>query len=348
MSEIFTKSYAAFDENAIFKPYTFYRHKLDDNEILIDIKYSGICHSDIHTVKSEWGKAHYPCVPGHEIVGVVSAIGKNVTKFSVGDIAGIGCLVNSCGECEACKNSFEQFCSKGAVWTYNSKDYFHSNEITKGGYSDKITVSEKFAIKVPKDAPLEKVAPLFCAGVTTYSPLVFSKVKEGMNVGVAGFGGLGVMALKYAIKMGAKVSIFARSNKKEQKAYELGASAFYTDTKDVKESFDFIISTIPTKYDISDYLRLLKIGGEMAVVGLPPLEDDKGINIDTLVHVANKKLYGSLIGGIKQTEEMLEFSLKHEIYPEVKIIKASEINEAYSELLSGNGDFRYVIDMSTI
>lgn len=344
-----SKGYAILSKDAKFTPFDFSRHAIGDNDILIKILYAGICHSDIHTARSEWGEAIYPCVPGHEIAGEVIAVGKNVSKFKVGDYAGVGCMINSCGECDACKRSQEQFCENGkTVLTYNSKDCFHDNEITYGGYSNNIVVSEKFAICVPKDAPMEKVAPLLCAGITTYSPLKFSNVKEGSSVAIAGFGGLGMMAVKYAVKMGAKVSIFARNENKKADALAMGVSSFYTSTDKniVKERFDFIISTIPTAYDPVVYIELLKFGGEMAIVGLPPLENEININIKELIFKAGKKVYGSLIGGIAETQEMLDFSLKHKIYPETELITPQEIDKAYENLTSGKAKFRYVIDMA--
>ncbi len=339
------KGYAMLSKNAKFTPYEFTRHSIGDNDILIKILYAGICHSDIHTARSEWGEAIYPCVPGHEIAGEVVAVGKNVSKFKVGDYAGVGCMVNSCGECETCKISQEQFCQR-AVFTYNSVDIYHGNENTYGGYSNNIVVSERFAICVPKDAPMEKVAPLLCAGITTYSPLKFSKVKEGSKVGVAGFGGLGMMALKYAVKMGASVSVFARNENKKDEALQMGAKSFYTSTDKVKERFDLIISTIPTPYDPVAYMELLKFGGELAIVGLPPYELAPKISVIDIVYKAGKKVYGSMIGGIAQTQEMLDFSLKHKIYPETELIKPSQIDEAYEKLTSGKAKFRYVIDIS--
>lgn len=343
-----SKGYAMLSKDAKFTPFEFTRHAVGDNDILIKILYAGICHSDIHTARSEWGEAVYPCVPGHEIAGEVIAVGKNVSKFKVGDYAGVGCMVNSCGECEACKKSQEQFCEKGqTIYTYNSCDIFHDNENTYGGYSNNIVVSEKFAVCVPKDAPMEKVAPLLCAGITTYSPLKFSNIKEGSSVAVAGFGGLGMMAVKYAVKMGAKVSVFARNENKKADALAMGVSSFYTSTDKnaVKERFDLIISTIPTPYDPSAYMDLLKFGGEMAIVGLPPYEVAPNISVITFVHKAGKKVYGSLIGGIAETQEMLDFSLKHKIYPETELITSKDIDKAYENLTSGKAKFRYVIDM---
>lgn len=344
-----SKGYAMLSKDAKFTPFEFTRHAVGDNDILIKILYAGICHSDIHTARSEWGEAVYPCVPGHEIAGEVIAVGKNVSKFKVGDYAGVGCMVNSCGECEACKKSQEQFCEKGqTIYTYNSCDIFHDNENTYGGYSNNIVVSEKFAVCVPKDAPMEKVAPLLCAGITTYSPLKFSNIKEGSSVAVAGFGGLGMMAVKYAVKMGAKVSVFARNENKKADALAMGVSSFYTSTDKnaVKERFDLIISTIPTPYDPSAYMDLLKFGGEMAIVGLPPYEVAPNISVITFVHKAGKKVYGSLIGGIAETQEMLDFSLKHKIYPETELISSKDIDKAYENLTSGKAKFRYVIDMT--
>ncbi len=344
-----SKGYAMLSKDAKFTPFEFTRHAVGDNDILIKILYAGICHSDIHTARSEWGEAVYPCVPGHEIAGEVIAVGKNVSKFKVGDYAGVGCMVNSCGECEACKKSQEQFCEKGqTIYTYNSCDIFHDNENTYGGYSNNIVVSEKFAVCVPKDAPMEKVAPLLCAGITTYSPLKFSNIKVGSSVAVAGFGGLGMMAVKYAVKMGAKVSVFARNENKKADALAMGVSSFYTSTDKnaVKERFDLIISTIPTPYDPSAYMDLLKFGGEMAIVGLPPYEVAPNISVITFVHKAGKKVYGSLIGGIAETQEMLDFSLKHKIYPETELITSKDIDKAYENLTSGKAKFRYVIDMT--
>lgn len=343
---ILTNGWAAYDEKAIFKPIKFKRSALKDNEILLKTLYSGICHSDIHQAKNEWGRTIYPIIPGHEIVGEVIEIGKNVKDFKIGDYAGIGCMINSCKTCEACLESKEQFCENGVVWTYNSCNHYDDNEITKGGYSNKIKVREDFAIKIPQNAPLNLIAPLFCAGITTYSPLKFSNIKNNDNVAIAGFGGLGIMGFKYAKAMGANVSIIARNNKKKDIALKLGANEYFDDVKKINKKFDMILITIPAKYDINDYLKILKYGGEIAIVGLPPINEDVSIKVNQLIPMANKKVYGSLIGGIKETKEMLDFSLKHKIYPEVKLIKANEINQAYDELLNSGSDFRYVIDFN--
>ncbi|RAX57174.1 alcohol dehydrogenase [Helicobacter monodelphidis] len=346
---ITAKGYAVNHKNDTFKPFLFSRHALGENDILIEILFAGICHSDIHSARSEWRQGIYPMVPGHEIAGKVVAVGSQVSKFKVGDYAGVGCMVNSCGECEACKRSQEQFCQNAkTIFTYDCKDCFHDNEPTYGGYSNNIVVHEKFAVNVPQNAPLEKVAPLLCAGITTYSPLKFSGVKKGDKVAVAGFGGLGVMAMKYALQMGAEVSVFARNDKKRDEAIQLGAKALYVSTQECKERFNFLISTIPTGYDVNSYIDLLEFGGEMAIVGLPPVELKTHIDLTRLVFAAGKKVYGSLIGGMKETQEMLDFSLKHRIYPETEIIGVNDINQAYENLTNGKAKFRYVIDMASL
>ncbi|KGI56854.1 alcohol dehydrogenase [Campylobacter sp. MIT 97-5078] len=347
-ARIESKGFAASSKQWKFKPFSFSRHALGEKDILIEILFAGICHSDVHSAKSEWHEGIYPMIPGHEIAGRVIAVGSKVSKFKVGDYAGVGCMVNSCGECEACKKSQEQFCMNGkATFTYDCIDSFHDNEPTYGGYSNNIVVHEHFAVCVPSDAPLEKVAPLLCAGITTYSPLKFSQIKAGDKVGVAGFGGLGSMAVKYAVKMGAEVYVFARNDKKKEEALKMGTKALYTSTKpsEVKERFDFIISTIPYHYDINAYQAMLKLHGEMAIVGLPANKDNPSFNANTFIWNFRRKIYSSLIGGIKETQEMLDFSLKHKIYPETEIITADKIDEAYDNLTSGKAKFRYVIDM---
>lgn len=347
--KITAKGYAVAHKDDTFKPFSFTRHAMGENDILIEILYAGICHSDIHSARSEWKEGIYPMVPGHEIAGRVVAVGKNVSKFKVGDYAGVGCMVNSCGKCNACKQSQEQFCENGkVVFTYDCLDCFHDNAPTYGGYSNNIVVSENFAIQVPQNAPLDKVAPLLCAGITTYSPLKFSKVKRGDKVAVAGFGGLGLMAVKYALYLGAEVSVFARNTLKAQEAKDLGIKALYTNTSECKERFDFIISTIPTAYDVNSYIDLLKFGGELAIVGLPPVELKTHIDVTRLVFSAGKKVYGSLIGGIQETQEMLDISVKEGIYPEVEVISIKDIDTAYSNLTNGKAKFRYVIDMKSL
>ncbi|MCI5968873.1 NAD(P)-dependent alcohol dehydrogenase [Helicobacter sp.] len=339
--------YAIKSKDSNFEKFSFTRHPMGEKDIVIEILFAGICHSDIHSARSEWFDGIYPMVPGHEIAGRVVATGSKVSKFKVGDYAGVGCMVNSCGECDACKKSQEQFCQQ-CVFTYNCQDCFHNNEPTYGGYSNNIVVNEHFAVCVPKDAPLDKVAPLLCAGITTYSPLKFSGVKKGDKVAVTGFGGLGVMAVKYALAMGAEVYVFARNRNKEKEALNLGVTKLFDSTQGIKERFNLIISTIPTSYDPMEYINLLKFGGELAIVGLPPREVSPDINITNLVYNAGRKVYGSLIGGMQETQEMLDYSLRHKIYPETEIIRADQIDEAYENLTSGKAKFRYVIDMQTL
>lgn len=329
-----SKGMATFSKEPHFQPYTFTRHAVGENDILIDIMYSGICHSDIHMGKNEWRPVAYPFVGGHEIAGRVVKIGKNVTKYKVGDYAGIGCIVNSCGECEYCKKGEEQFCEKGMVGTYASKDYKHNDEITQGGYANNYVVSEKYAIKIPKNADMKRVAPLLCAGVSTYSPIRFAKVKKGDHVAVAGFGGLGHMAVQYLKALGAEVTVFDITEEKKTDAQRLGAVKYVNvnqaeEMKGLKDQFTFIISTIPAKYDPVTYVKMLKEGGELAIVGLPANENTPVIPTSQLVYAAHRKVYGSLIGGIAETQETLDYSIAHNIYPEVEVIAADKIDEAY-------------------
>lgn len=351
-----SKGFAAFSENGVFEPYEFTRHAVGSNDILIDILYSGICHSDIHSAKSDWGTPNYPIVPGHEIVGIVTQVGENVTKFKVGDYAGVGCMVNSCGECENCLNNQEQYCLNSFVGTYDSPDRFHDNEITRGGYSDNIVVYNKFAVKIPDNADIKKVAPLLCAGVTTYSPIKVMNVSKGDKIGIAGFGGLGHLAVKYAVNLGAEVTVFDITEEKREDALNMGAFKYVNvnnanELTNLNNTLDYIISTIPANYDISMYMNMLKRGGEMAILGIPAIEDMPSVNVGTLV-IGNgsRKLFGSLIGGMKETQEALDYSIANNIYPDVEIINAdaNAITEAYNKVVNGEVKFRYVIDMKTI
>lgn len=349
-----SKGFAVFANDSKFGEYKFNRHAVGDDEIKIDILYAGICHSDVHHVRGDWGKEEFPMVPGHEIAGRVTQVGKNVTKFKVGDYAGVGCLVNSCGHCDYCKAGLEQYC-KEAVLTYHDHDQFHDNETTQGGYSNNIVLTENFAIKISENADLKKVAPLLCAGITTYSPIHYSKVKKGDKVGVAGFGGLGHMAVQYMAKIGAEVTVFDITEDKREDAKRLGATKYVNvnnpeDLKGLDNSLSFIISTIPANYDPNMYLKMLQIDGQMAIVGLPPFSTMPVISIDKFIWQGNRKVFGSQIGGIKETQEMLDYSVANNIYPEVEIIPAtaSSIENAYQNVLDGKVKFRYVIDMQTM
>ncbi len=351
-ARIQSKGYAAFSKDFKFKPYSFTRHPLGANDILIEILYAGICHSDLHAVAGDHASPIYPMRPGHEIAGRVIAVGEKVRKFKIGDYAGIGCMVNSCGECEACKRSEEQFCLNAkTVFTYNSKDVFHGNENTYGGYSNNYVVSEKFAIKVPKSAQIEKVAPLLCAGITTYSPIMFSKVKKGQKVAVAGVGGLGHLAVKYMVALGAEVTGFDIVDKREA-VLGLGAKRFVNvnskEFSQITNEFDFIISTIPYHYDINAYQKMLKLGGEMAIVGLPSHKDNPSFDANTMIWSFRRKVYSSLIGGIKETQEMLDFSVKNNIYPDIELIPITQLDSAYQKVAQGKANFRFVIDMKSL
>jgi len=347
------KGMAKFSKDGNFQSYEFTRHAVGDNDVLIDILYAGICHSDIHTERDDWWSVKYPLVAGHEIAGRVVQVGKKVTKFKVGDYAGVGCMVNSCGVCEYCKRGEEQYCLKGNVGTYASPDYFHNNEITQGGYSSNIVLSENFAIKIPKNADLKKVAPLLCAGITTYSPIHFTHVKKGDVIAVAGFGGLGHMAVQYAVALGAKVTVFDITDDKRQDALAMGAVK-YVNVKNPDEmqgldnTYRVILSTIPAKYDLSMYLKMLKVDGDMVVIGLPAFANSPSIDVTNLVMAGRRKIYGTQIGGIRETQEMLDYSVAHNIYPKVEMISADKIDEAYKNVLAGEVRYRYVIDMSTL
>lgn len=354
LDRIPSKGYAAMDKNGKFVAYQFDRHSVGDNDILIETLYAGICHSDLHTVWSEWGPANYPIVPGHEIAGKVVQVGKNVKKFKVGDYAGVGCMVNSCSTCAHCIKGEEQYCDNGkTIFTYDSRDPYHNDEVTKGGYSNNIVLSEKFAIKIPNNANMEKVAPLLCAGITTYSPLKFTHVGKGDKVAVAGFGGLGHMALQYAVSMGAEVTVFDITEAKRAAAMELGAIKYVNvndadQLKGLDNSFRVILSTIPTSFDVAMYARMLTVDGEMVLIGMPANDKFPSVNVAFLG--GRRKLYGTLIGGIAETQEMLDYSVKHNIYPRIEMIKADgdTITNAYQNVLNGKVMFRYVIDMKTM
>ena len=353
---IISKGLAVNSPDDKFHTYEFTRHAIGDNDVLIEILYSGICHSDLHQVHGDWIPGNYPMVPGHEIAGRVAVVGKNVTKFKVGDFAGVGCMVNSCGECEHCKGGEEMFCDeRKTVYTYNSRDVFHGGEITMGGYSNNIVVDEHFAVNIPEGADLKRIAPLLCAGITTYSPIMFSHVAKGDKVGVAGFGGLGHMAVQYAISLGAEVTVFDISEQKRDDALRMGAVRYVNvnnpeEMKGLNNTLDFIISTIPAHYEPLMYVSMLKKNGELAIVGLPSNKECPSISIGILPYMANRKIYGSLIGGMKETQEMVDYSVAHNIYPEVEVIPANgtAVDEAYRKVAAGEVKFRYVIDMSTL
>lgn len=343
-----TKAYAAFSAQEPLRPFSFERRSPGPNDVVIEIAYCGICHSDIHTARSEWGPTSYPCVPGHEIVGKVILTGKKVKKFKIGDLAGVGCFVDSCGKCSHCKTQEQQFCANHAVFTYNSLELDNKTP-TQGGYSSHITVKENYALKIKKGLPLERIAPLLCAGITTYSPLKRYGVKKGMKVAVVGLGGLGHMAIKIAKAMGAEVSVYSTSPHKEKDAKKLGAKNFIL-SKSEKEMaqwegyFDLMINTVSAKHDLTPYLAHLKMDGTMVLVGAAPEPNE--VAAFSLIF-GRKKLTGSLIGGIKETQEMLDFCAKKKVFSDIELIPASSINEAYERTIRGDVKYRFVIDAKT-
>lgn len=343
------KAMAAFATDGVMKPHTIDRREPGPNDVMIKIDFCGICHSDIHTARSEWGPAVYPCVPGHEIVGHVTKVGKKVKRFKIGEAVGVGCFVDSCGKCKPCKSNEEQFCEVKTVFTYNSTELDNKTP-TYGGYASHITVKDKFVLKVKKGLPLDKVAPLLCAGITTYSPLKRYKASKGKKVGVVGLGGLGHMAVKIAKAMGAEVTVFSTSPKKESDAKRLGAKHFKI-TKDPKtfaaaaNSLDLIINTVSAKHDMTPYLSTLKLGGVMVLVGVAP--DPNTIGAFGLIG-GRKILTGSLIGGIKETQEMLDFCAKKKVFSDIELIPASRINEAYDRTVAADVKYRFVVDINTL
>ena len=347
-----SKGYAGKDENGDMALWNFERRPVGDNDILIDIKFCGICHSDIHTIKGHWGKQQYPQVPGHEIAGIVAAVGKNVTKFKVGDKAGVGCMVNSCMECESCKSGEEQHCeTTGMVGTYGTPEKSSPSGITQGGYSDKIVVTEHFAIKIPESMDLQHAAPLLCAGITTYSPLMKAKFKKGDKVGVVGIGGLGHMAIKLAVSFGAEVYAFTTSPSKTSDIKGFGAKEVIVvnSGEDLKPWFgkvDFMISTVPYNYDMSNYISCVKPYGYFTQVGQPI---NGVLTINNFNMIFNRVNFnGSLIGGIPETQEVMNYCAENKIYPQIQMIKAEEINDAWEKVVNKEARYRYVIDSATI
>ncbi len=343
-----TKAYAAQSSTSPLQPYTFERRDPRPDDVVIEIAYCGICHSDIHTARGEWGPTHYPCVPGHEIVGKVIQTGKKVRKYKVGDTVGVGCFVDSCGKCASCKANEQQFCEKSCAFTYNSTE-MDKKTPTMGGYSTVITVKDKYVLKVKKGLPLERVAPLLCAGITTYSPLKRYKTKRGSKVGVVGLGGLGHMAIKIAKAMGAEVTVFSTSPGKEADAKKLGAKNFII-SKDpqnfakVAGKLDLIIDTVSAEHDLSPYLSALKTDGTHVLLGAPPTPNQ--VSAMSLIF-GRKRLTGSLIGGIKETQEMLDFCASKKVFSDIELIPASKINEAYERIIKADVKYRFVIDAKT-
>ena len=344
-----TKAYAALSATTDVIPYTIERRNPKPHDVQIQILYCGVCHSDLHTARNEWGMTVYPIVPGHEIVGKVTAVGDHVKKFKVGDIAGIGCLVDSCRECDNCKEGLEQYCSNGMVGTYGGMEKDGSGA-THGGYSKSILAHEDFVLRISDKAPLEGVAPLLCAGITTYSPLRYWKVGKGTRVGILGLGGLGHMGVKIAAAMGAEVTMLSHTASKEADAKRLGAHKFVLTSdeaqiKTVMGYFDFILDTVSAEHDYNFYLGLLRTNGVMVCVGVPP--SPAQIPAFNLIF-GRKSIGGSLIGGLPETQEMLDFCAEHNIVSDVEVIAMKDINKAYERLLKSDVKYRFVIDMATL
>ena len=342
------RAYAAFDATSPLAPFEIERRALKPHDIQIDILYSGVCHSDLHQARSEWGPSLYPLVPGHEIVGRVVAVGEQVSRFRVGELAGVGCMVDSCQHCDSCAEGLEQYCEKGATWTYNSRER-DTKAPTHGGYSTAIVVTEGFAVHIPETLDLKAVAPLLCAGITMYSPLAHWKIGKGHKVAIVGLGGLGHMGIKLAVAMGAEVSLFTTSQGKAEDAVRLGAhhvviSSDKAAMRAVRGSFDFILSTVPTTHDLNPYLGTLKRDGQLVIVGaLEPV----GVNGGTLV-AQRRSVAGSNIGGIAETQEMIDFCAEHGIVSDIELIEMQDINTAYGRMLRNDVKYRFVIDMASL
>jgi len=341
------KAYAAPSATEPLAPTTIERRDVGPRDVRIDIKFAGICHSDIHTARSEWGPTRYPIVVGHEIAGIVAEVGAEVTTFAVGDRVGVGCLVDSCGECQYCTRGDEQFCTRGAIGTYASigKD----GQPTQGGYAQGIVVTERFVVRIPDALGLDVAAPLLCAGITTYSPLRHWNAGPGKKVAVIGLGGLGHVAVKIAHAMGAEVTVLSQSLKKQEDGLRLGADAYYpTSDPDtftrLADTFDLIINTVSAQVDVDAYLSLLAVDGTMVNVGAP----EKPLSLRVFSLIMKRRSYaGSPIGGIRETQEMLDFCAEHGVGAEIETIPADKINEAYDRVVASDVRYRFVIDAAT-
>ncbi|WP_337244619.1 NAD(P)-dependent alcohol dehydrogenase [Luteimonas sp. gir] len=344
-----TPAYAAADATAPLAPTTIQRRPPGPSEVLIDILYCGVCHSDLHQVRDEWGGAMFPMVPGHEIVGRIAQVGSAVTAFSVGDAVGVGCFVDSCRTCPQCRAGEEQFCDEGMTATYNAMARDGSGP-TYGGYSTRITVDTAYVLRIPDALPLDAAAPLLCAGITTYSPLRHFGVAPGDEVAVVGLGGLGHMAVKFAVAMGARVTVLSSSESKRADALALGAHAFAA-TRDkgtfkaLAKSFDFIVDSVSAEHDYNAYLSLLRVDGTMILLGIP--EVPAPVAAGALI-MQRRRLAGSLIGGIRETQEMLEFCAEHGIVSDIERIGIADIETAYARMRKGDVRYRFVIDIETL
>jgi alcohol dehydrogenase (NADP+) len=344
-----TLGYAAKSAKTPLVPFTFNRRSPGPHDIAIDIKFSGICHSDIHQARDEWGGSIFPMVPGHEISGVVTSVGSSVSKFKPGDRVGVGCFVDSCRKCHSCSKGEEQYCQEGMTGTYNSYER-DGKTPTYGGYSNHIVVDENYVLRMPENIPLDKGAPLLCAGITLYSPLRHWACGPGKKVAIVGLGGLGHMGVKIASAMGAEVTVLSQTMKKQADGLKMGAKHFFATSdestfKKLAGSFDLIINTVSADIDLNAYLSLLKTNGHMVLVGVP--EKPMMIHPFPLI-MGRRSLAGSLIGGIRETQEMLDFCGKHNITPEIELIPFQKVNEAYERVIKSDVRYRFVIDTSTL
>jgi uncharacterized zinc-type alcohol dehydrogenase-like protein len=330
-------------------PFSFERREPREHDVVIDIQYCGICHSDIHQAREEWGEATFPMVPGHEIVGTVKAVGSKVKRFKVGDRAGVGCFVDSCRACPECQRGQEQYCSVLTSWTYNGREQDQGTP-TYGGYSERIVVDENYVLRMPENLPADASAPLLCAGITLYSPLKHWGAGPGKKVAIVGLGGLGHMGVKLAHALGSEVTVLSQSNRKAQDAKRLGADHFYatsdpeTFTK-LERHFDLIVNTVSADINWNDYLKLLKVDGAMIVVGIP--EKENAVAAASIV-TGRRTLAGSAIGGIEETQEMLDFCGQHNIVSDIEVIPIQRVNEAYERVLKSDVRYRFVIDMALL
>ena len=341
--------YAAYDPKSPLRSFNFERRDPGPQDVQIEILYCGVCHSDVHQVRDEWGNSAFPIVPGHEIVGRVVKVGSEVKGFKAGDLAGVGCMVDSCGTCPECAEGLEQYCDR-TVFTYNSPDQ-HTGKVTYGGYSNRIVVDQRFVLRISDKLDLAATAPLLCAGITTYSPMRHWKVSKGQKVGVVGLGGLGHMAVKFAHAFGAHVVLFTTSPGKTEDARRLGADEVVIsknpdEMKQHVQSFDFILNTVAAPHDLDQFMALLKRDGTMCLVGVPD-QPHPSPSVANLVF-KRRKLGGSLIGGIRETQEMLDFCAEHGIVSDIEMIKMDEINEAYDRMVKSDVKYRFVIDMATL
>lgn len=344
------KAFGTEGAKADLKSMDIKRRDVGEDDVQIDITYCGVCHSDIHTARNEWGNSVFPVVPGHEIIGRVTKVGNNVSKFKVGQLVGVGCLVDSCQTCDSCKDNLEQYCENGWTGTYNSEDKHIKGQQTYGGYSSSIVVDKKFILRIPENIDEKAAAPLLCAGITTWSPLSHWKVKKGDKVGVVGLGGLGHMGVKFANALGAHVVMITTSPEKAKDAKDLGAHEVLISKNEEEmqkhmNSFDFILNTIPVGHDMNPYIALLKRDATMVIVGaVEPLKPFHGGGII----MGRKRIAGSLIGGIEETQEMLDFCGKHNIVSDIELIDIKDINKAYERVIGSDVKYRFVIDMASL